>query len=331
MLMIAAPGAVCFSTPIWVFSMPTSPSPSIGSREPFETASARDQRPPPSPAPGALPERLRWRLPAFLFVLTVGSILYTAARTGTAPGAPVHLSQGIPFTLSLLAILLTHEFAHYIYARYHGVNTSLPLFIPLPMLTQFGTLGAVILMRDRIKSRNALVDIGASGPLAGMMVAIPVLLYGLAHSEVHPLLPEGEQEGQSLLYWLAKRIVFGPIPEGWDVYLNPVALAGWVGLLITMLNLLPWGQLDGGHVAYALLGPRQHVLARWFRRSLLVLFVYTSASFMLPVLHGHSRLTMGMAFLNSWFWLVWYLILGVIGRFSGGAEHPATEPGTLSP
>ncbi len=234
--------------------------------------------------------------------------------------------------MPFLGILLFHEFGHYIAARLHRVDASLPYFLPLPLLSPFGTMGAVISMRGRIRSRNALLDIGASGPLAGLVVAIPVLMYGLSLSTVGPIsLDHYQQEGQSILYLALKRLVLGPIPEGMDVNLHPTAFAGWGGLLITMLNLLPWGQLDGGHVAYALLGPRQHVLARWFRRSLLVLFVYTAATFMLPVLQGHSRLTMSMAFLNSWFWLVWYLVLGVIGRFSGGAEHPETEPGALSP
>jgi membrane-associated protease RseP (regulator of RpoE activity) len=158
--------------------MPTSPLRSIGSPEPFETVSGPDARPVIGP--------LKWRLSALLFVLTVASILYTAAINEAEPGNPIRWTQGIPFTVSLLAILLTHEFAHFLYARHHRVNTSLPLFIPLPLLA-FGTMGAVIVMRDRIKSRNALIDIGASGPLAGMIVAIPVLLYGLAHSEVRPL------------------------------------------------------------------------------------------------------------------------------------------------
>src|SRR6266516_7864506 len=128
--------------------MPTSPSSSIGSREPFETVSA----------PEARPQRraLNWRRPALLFVLTVASILYRSAVNESESGARFRWVNGIPFTVSLLAILLTHEFAHFLYARYHNVDTSLPHFIPLPVLAPFGTMGAVILMRDRIKSRNAL-------------------------------------------------------------------------------------------------------------------------------------------------------------------------------
>jgi membrane-associated protease RseP (regulator of RpoE activity) len=212
------------------------------------------------------------------------------------------------------------------------VEASLPYFLPLPYLSPFGTLGAVIAMRGRIRSRNALLDIGASGPLAGLVVAIPVLMYGLSLSSVGPLGSEHyQQEGQSLLYLALKRIVLGPIPDGMDVNLHPTAFAGWGGLLITMLNLLPWGQLDGGHVAYALFGHRQHRYARWFRRALLAFFVVVAVHFVLPVLEGRSHMSLGMAFANSWFWLMWYFMLGVVGRMSGGAEHPPTEPGELSP
>jgi membrane-associated protease RseP (regulator of RpoE activity) len=270
-------------------------------------------------------------LPALLFVLTVASILYRATLNETESGAPFRWTSGIPFTISLLAILLTHEFAHYLYARLHHVDTSLPHFLPLPVLAPFGTMGAVILMRDRIKSRNALVDIGASGPLAGMLVAIPILLYGLAHSEVRPLLAHGEQEGQSLLYWLAKRIVVGPIPAGYDVFLNPVAYAGWVGLFITMLNLFPVGQLDGGHVAYALFGRRQDAFSRLVRWSMLAMFAGNCAWHMGPILfHGATAEQWGTALSAAIPWLGWFVVLSLLVRASGG-RHPPTEPGPLSP
>jgi membrane-associated protease RseP (regulator of RpoE activity) len=310
--------------------MPTSPYSSIGSPEPFETVSAPDARP-------ARP--LKWRLPALLFALTVVSILYTAAL-GEVPdnGAPlwwtqgfVYWTKGIPFTVSLLAILLTHEFAHYLYARHHRVDTSLPMFIPLPLIGLFGTMGAIIFMRDRIKSKNALLDIGASGPLAGMVVAIPVLLYGLAHSELHPLRAHGVQEGQSILYWLAKRIVLGPIPDGWDVDMNSVATAGWVGLFITMLNLLPVAQLDGGHVAYALLGPRQNRYSRVIRWSMLLLFAGNLAYHLWPALHGGFTDELWQAALSASIpWFGWFLILSLLERASGG-RHPPTEAAPLSP
>jgi len=264
-------------------------------------------------------------------VATVVSIMYTAAINQTQPDEPVRITKGISFAVSLLSILLTHEFGHFIFARYHRVNASLPFFIPLPLLTPFGTMGAVILMRDRIKSRNALLDIGASGPLAGMVVAIPVLLYGLAHSEVRPLMPSGVQEGQNVLYWLLKRIALGPIPDSYDVYLSPVALAGWVGLLITMLNLLPVGQLDGGHIAYALFGPRQNRYSKVVRWSLLSLVPVNFGWRMWSILHGAPFAdAIRSAVTASTPWFGWFVVLTVLERISGGG-HPPTEPGELSP
>lgn len=275
-----------------------------------------------------------------LFLATVVSVFITGAGYAAAPGAEPEslrdflsvLLSGWTFAVPLLAILLFHEFGHYIAARLHRVDASLPYFLPLPFLSPFGTMGAVIAMRGRIRSRNALLDIGASGPLAGLLVAIPVLAIGLALS---PVGPNGGahyvQEGQSLLYVALKRLVLGPIPDGQDVQLHPTALAGWAGFLVTMLNLLPWGQLDGGHVAYALLGPGHDRIARLFRAALLPLFLYNAARFMLPVLNHRSELGWGFAFSNSVFWLMWYVVLGVIARASGGAAHPPTEPGELSP
>ncbi len=264
-----------------------------------------------------------------LFLATVVSILLTAAAMFTPPGEPFRLVYGIPFTAALMSILLTHEFAHFIFARRHGVNASLPLFIPLPRLSPFGTMGAVILMRDRIKSRNALLDIGASGPIAGMIVAVPLLLYGLAHSKITAPSPDSMQEGQSLLYLLFKRVVIGPIPEGMDVDLHPVAFAGWGGLLVTMLNLLPIGQLDGGHVAYALFGSRQNIYSKILRWALLALVPINLGWGILPALHGEP---IGPLFVrsitSSLSWVVWFGVLPLLDRFSGGGPPP-TEPGTI--
>jgi membrane-associated protease RseP (regulator of RpoE activity) len=276
-------------------------------------------------------------LNALLFVATVLSVFQAGALASLGrPGDTwmEWLHAGAPFAVPLLLILVCHEFGHYIAARIHRVDASLPYFLPLPGLSPFGTMGAVIAMRGRIRSRNALLDIGASGPLAGMAVAIPVLAIGLSLSPVKANGLDGGhyiQEGQSLLYMALKRLVVGVIPPGQDVQLHPTALAGWVGLLLTMLNLLPWGQLDGGHVAYALLGPKHHRVARLFRAALLPLFLYNAIRFMLPVALGHSDLGWGFAFGNSAFWLMWFIVLGVIGRFSGGAEHPPTDPSELSP
>jgi membrane-associated protease RseP (regulator of RpoE activity) len=261
--------------------------------------------------------RLTWknvRLNVVLFVLTVVSVFVT---------------RNWQFTVSLVAILLAHEFGHYFAARYHRVPASLPYFIPAPFIIMFGTLGAVIAMPGRIRSRNALLDIGASGPLAGLVVALPLLFWGVAHSEIVVNTPPYMQEGQSLLYLFVKWLVVGSLPEGHDVLLHPVAEAGWGGLFLTMINLLPFGQLDGGHISYSLFGERQNRAAPWIRRALLPLFLYALAVNLLPALRNEDA-SVGIAIGNSAFWLVWYGMLGLLARLSG-RDHPPCEPGELSP
>jgi membrane-associated protease RseP (regulator of RpoE activity) len=226
-----------------------------------------------------------------------------------------------------MAILVVHELGHYVAARIHKVRASLPYFIPAPLLSAFGTMGAAIVMPDRIRRRDALLDIGAAGPLAGLVVAVPVLLYGLATSPVQPLPARYALEGQSLFYLAAKRLVLGPIPDGSDVFMNPVAFAGWTGLLLTAVNLIPVSQLDGGHIAYALFGPRWDRIARWVHFGLLGFFVFNLVRFMLPA--AQSGGGFGQAFGNSVFWLVWFALIAVIKSRTGG-NHPPTDPGPLS-
>ncbi|HEY0468798.1 MAG TPA: site-2 protease family protein [Polyangiaceae bacterium] len=282
------------------------------------------------------PEPIKYGLNLVLFVLTAISVFWSGAAELDAtlaesldPRRLLEIWRGWPFAVPLLAILVAHESGHYVAARCHRVQASLPFFIPLPKLSPFGTLGAIIGMSGRIRSRVALLDIGAAGPLAGMVVALPVLAIGLSKS---PILPNSEhytQEGQSLLYMLMKRVFAGPIPDGSDVQLHLTAMAGWVGLLVTMINMLPWGQLDGGHIAYALFGERQHAIARWVRRSLLLLFAFNVVRFVTPVVLHKSSLGYGFALSNSLFWLIWFGFTGLVGRISGGAEHPPFEPGEL--
>ncbi|MEO8179234.1 MAG: site-2 protease family protein [Deltaproteobacteria bacterium] len=266
-----------------------------------------------------------------LFLLTCGTVLWTGANyvTGADPTSFAELLRGWLFAVPLMSILTCHEFGHYIAARRHGVAASLPYFLPLYKLSPFGTLGAVITM-PAIRGRNALLDVGAAGPLAGLAVAIPVLWAGLSLSPVQPQ-PSGDyvQEGQSLLYWLLKRLIWGHIPDGYDVVLHPTAMAGWVGLFVTMINLLPWGQLDGGHIAYALLGPVQNRVARKVRWAVFGFFSYNLLRFVGPVLLGRSSMPLDVAIGNSATWLVWFVLLGVMGRFSG-RDHPPCEGGPLS-
>jgi membrane-associated protease RseP (regulator of RpoE activity) len=290
-----------------------------------------------SPEGSEAPEPFRWKLNLLLFLATVASVFLTGARyagEGPEPAGWRELLRSLPsgwsYAVPLLAILLTHEFGHYIAARIHRVDASLPFFIPLPRFSPFGTMGAIISMRGRIRSRNALLDIGASGPLAGLVIALPVLIVGLAHSRIGPASLHGTQEGQSLLYIALKRLVLGPIPEGQDVFLGPMAFAGWTGLFITALNLIPIGQLDGGHIAYALFGLRQNRFARVLHASLLGMFVLNLVRFMIPVARERAWSHAGQAFGNALPWLVWYILLKLIMR-AGGQDHPPTEPGELSP
>jgi membrane-associated protease RseP (regulator of RpoE activity) len=247
--------------------------------------------------------------------LTFASTLYVGAGMvlGAPPTSLEELQAGWVFSLPLMAILLAHEFGHFFAGRYHQVDVSPPYFIPVPFFL-LGTLGAVIQIRERIRSRNALLDIGAAGPLAGMAVAVPVIIYGLATSPIEPL-PEAPYilEGRSLLYLGLLDWLKGPIPAGYDIMLTPTALAGWAGLLVTMINLLPFGQLDGGHVAYALLGRRQDRLSRYVLRLLPLLALIVSAD-----------ASAGMH------WLVWAFVLWALTRATG-PNHPPTEDTDVSP
>ncbi len=181
------------------------------------------------------------------------------------------LMKAASFSVGLMAILIAHEFGHYLQARRHGVDVSLPYFIPglgpipgLGVVPFFGTFGAFIKMRLGSIEARPLLEIGAWGPLAGFIVMIPVLFTGMALSEVQPLPVDGEfmMLGNSLLLQLAERVFFPEIAPGMDVFLHPLAMAGWVGCLLTALNLLPIGQLDGGHIAYSVFGDGYRPFAR---------------------------------------------------------------------
>jgi membrane-associated protease RseP (regulator of RpoE activity) len=179
---------------------------------------------------------------------------------------PAQLLGGLPFSLTLLAILLAHEFGHYLAALYHGVDCSLPYFLPSPVL---GTFGAFIRIRSPIYSKRVLFDIGVAGPLAGFVFLLPALAIGLAFSKVIPGIGhQGDLRfGISGLEWILESAIFPAVQAGntylhplsSNIYLHPVARAAWVGMLTTALNLLPIGQLDGGHILYAFF-PRRHKL-----------------------------------------------------------------------
>lgn len=200
---------------------------------------------------------------AVLFIVTFFTTLVagTFLAGGNPLRNPAELMLGFTFSVPLLSILAVHEMGHYAAAKRHNVSVTPPYFIPAPSF--IGTFGAFIKIRSPVPNRNALLDIGASGPIAGALVAIPVLLIGLNLSAIRPSTGlSGIPLGESLLFRAASRIMLGDIPPGHDVVLHPVAFAGWIGLLVTALNLLPSGQLDGGHIAYALFGGSYTKVAR---------------------------------------------------------------------
>jgi len=174
-----------------------------------------------------------------------------------SPTTPLDFLRGWVFATPLMGILLCHEFGHYMLARRHHVEVSPPYFIPFPNL--IGTVGAFISIRSPIRNRRVLLDIGAAGPLAGFVPSVIALALGYYYSTTGPMVTDVKvvEFGDSMLTLGLQHMIIGPIPEGFAVWIHPVGLAGWVGLFVTMLNLLPIGQLDGGHVAYALFGRRQ--------------------------------------------------------------------------
>ncbi len=234
------------------------------------------------------PYRPRWWVHGLLFLVTLctatfmGAIFYgwvpaSLSRLGWLQLVlhPTFVAEGLKFAGPLLAILLAHEMGHYVAARRHGLLTTPPFFIPMPIPLPFspGTMGAVMRIKQPIWTRAQLLDIGAWGPISGFVVTVPVLLIGLANSQVREFAGAGPLVyfAEPILFKLAARGLFFPGLSGTeDIYLHPMAWAAWWGMLVTALNMLPFFQLDGGHVSYALFGPRHR---RWARPLLAVLVV----------------------------------------------------------
>ncbi len=216
------------------------------------------------------------------------------AALGDIWGRPWLLLDGLPFSLTLLTILLAHELGHYLACAYYRVDATLPYFLPAP--TFVGTLGAFIRIRSPIYSKRMLFDIGIAGPLAGFAVLLPALAIGLAYSKVIPgIAHRGDLVfGTPPLLWFMQRLIFPGVPSS-DIYLHPVARAAWVGLFATALNLLPIGQLDGGHILYSFAGDKHRLLSRLFLLALL------------PI---------GFFFWEGW--LVWAVLLLLFGM-----RHPS--------
>ncbi len=269
---------------------------------PVESWPAAFEAPPVSQTPEAPIVRRHRRLPVLnllLFGITFATTTIAGSLNADVPPAEIwaRWTSGLPFSITLMSILLAHEMGHYLLARFHGVAVTLPFFVPGPPLLT-GTFGAFIRMKSQPQDRRVLFDVGAAGPWAGFAVAVPAVVYGLWHSELQAIPPSfrGLQFGDSLLFKLLTRLVVGPIPFGFDVILHPVALAGWFGFLVTVLNLLPVGQLDGGHVVYAMFGRRHRWIARVF-----LLF------------------TVSVGFLGWSGWFLWAVLMLVVGL-----DHPPT-------
>lgn len=235
-------------------------------------------------------------LPAF----TLGSEIMPLFNPKWIWQHPSRLLMGIPFSAALMTILMAHELGHFLMCEKYGVNATLPFFIPAPTL--IGTMGAFIRIKSPIRTRRALFDIGVAGPIAGFVVAVPVLLLGLALSK--PLVPvlgtDSLDVGFPLIFriaqWVVTRAAGSAVPLR-HLALHPIAVAAWVGMFATALNLLPGGQLDGGHIIYAV-APRAH---KWITRTTVVLLALLSVFWL-----G---------------WLVWAVILGITGW-----RHPAVAP-----
>lgn len=230
------------------------------------------------------------------FVLFIITFFTTVFAGGLQSGvniltAPEKFYVGLPFALTLMSILLAHELAHYIASRKHSVQATLPYFIPAP--TFIGTFGAFIKMKSPVTTRRALLDIGISGPIAGFIISFMVSVLGLSLSKVVPVqqTKEALSLGDSLLFSTLSQLILDYRPGVHDVLLHPIAFAGWIGFFVTSLNLLPIGQLDGGHVAYALFGERHLYFSK----------------ILVPILF-----LLGMFLWEGWaFWAIVLLILGL--------------------
>jgi membrane-associated protease RseP (regulator of RpoE activity) len=234
-----------------------------------------------------------------LFICTVATtILAGALQQGVNPlQDPTQMLKGLPFSAALLFILLAHEMGHFLTSKYYHIDASLPYFIPAPTL--IGTFGAFIKMRSPVMNKRVLLDVGANGPLAGLLVTIPILAIGLKLSEVRALAApggEGMTLGTSIILSAMTSLILGNLPDTHQVILHPLGFAGWIGLLVTSMNLIPVGQLDGGHIAYAVFGRRTRHISRAVLLGMLVLGIWASSM-----------------------WLMWALILFLLL----GVRHPA--------
>jgi membrane-associated protease RseP (regulator of RpoE activity) len=220
----------------------------------------------------------KW-LPIFLFVATCGSTFFVGMLIGNlGPNAPMAglLLNGLQYSVAVMSILLAHEMGHYLVARYHRVPASLPYFIPMP-IPPLGTMGAVIVQGRGVADRRQMFDIAIAGPLAGLVLAIPIACFGMAETHKSVMEPGngGYVLGDPLVMQWMKEHFHGPVAKNEDVAITPLLMAGWVGIFVTALNLIPIGQLDGGHLLYCLIGRRAHRVAIGMLLFAIAWMVYT--------------------------------------------------------
>ncbi len=214
----------------------------------------------PHPPPLPAPTRPNYHTHIVLFLMTFITTLVQGMLWAGVPNplqAIDEFYRGLPYACTLLGILLCHEMGHYVTARYYGMDVTLPYFLPAPPPLFFGTFGAVIRMKSPARHRRALLNIGAAGPIAGFCIALPAMIYAYTTASVVPIPPNagGLSFGEPILLQVIGRLALGPIQDGHAIQINSVGIAAWFGILVTALNLLPMGQLDGGHIVYAILGP----------------------------------------------------------------------------
>ncbi len=235
------------------------------------------------------PRRRRRLLPLLLFVATCLSTLYVGSQGLLFATNSTYwwsgVLYGLHYAVPVMTILLCHEMGHFIQAQHYGVYASLPYFIPMPF-SPLGTFGAVIAMEPRVGGRRALFDIGISGPLAGLAPTFIFLIVGLQHSRYIPFDGGAVHYGYPLLFRFLADGILGSMPVGYELSFDPMAFAGWVGLLVTSLNLIPIGQLDGGHVLYALLRRKANKIARvlLFLALFLVILEWNTLRIWMPML-----------------------------------------------
>jgi len=255
-----------------------------------------------------------------LFVLT----LMTTFLTGFLPHGSVN--EGITFSLAILFILGSHEMGHYYYGKKYLVSITPPYFIPAPpVISPIGTFGAFIRIGSRIPTKKALFDIGIAGPLAGIIATIPIIIIGLIYSSIVPVnITESEgvyQLGSPILFTIIEKAFFGNIPEGFILYLHPIAFAGWVGLFVTSLNLIPSGQLDGGHIVYSLFTKRFHKFISITMITLMIILGVGTKPILDPLISsGYLNSVNESLLFEGWLgWLLWAAILSIMGT-----KHPPT-------